>query len=496
MSNKDLLEGGLFGIKVGLDINDAENRIRSLRETDLVANSYKYVSSETLANGFKTIASGISDVVSQIGGSVPSQVEYSLGVVQLDKSAYRTGLVKTVGESDQTALTTITGEAALSSNGFLDVNISAPFPEAIAEVMQTTTTLSSSGIKDVVNNNINTELFTDGTVDTVLGGVIKSSNSLSNLLNDTVGSITSKTNIVLNSNSFGFNSFLENLIENTFKSANNTLAEVTKKGDVVYNISAQDLKKILNAKSQNDIEAAVDILEKYSDSPRAVLKETILKIDNRAAKVLEPVALNIDIPTKRTDNYVNLWREEFTSINSKVFDPIIRAIEIETEVANLRREVTEVIIFALGASRGNSVSVQEWHNQYVTKYEKGFNPHFYINKNGNVFRGRPLEVKSNNLSFGGYPDHSERSITILLEGNKAPLSDYTMMELKKILSHIYRVKPGIQVFGLNDIVPSEETPFVNIPRYVQNVFGKSNVSEYSPRVQAPLTQKQLIEYRG
>ena len=87
MSKKDILQGALTGVENLLDLTDAERKSRQLRELDAAANSFKYVESETVANGFKTITSGLTDVVSQVQGSVPDQASYALGVVQLDKSA-------------------------------------------------------------------------------------------------------------------------------------------------------------------------------------------------------------------------------------------------------------------------------------------------------------------------------------------------------------------------------------------------------------------------
>lgn len=492
MSNKDIIQGALFGIKNLLNIPDAERKAEELREVDLAANSFKYVAGGTVANGFKTVTSGLTDVVSQVEGSVPSQASYVLGVVQLDKSAAKSELVKVVG-SDESDLASITGNAALSKNGFLDVNISAPFPEAIAETIQSTTNLKPDQIKSIVNKNVNTENFTDGVLDTVVGDVIKSTNSLTNVLNNSVASITSQTNVALGKISFGFDSLLENVVEQSFQSAQVTLDSVAKIGDVVKTVDQADLKKIIELKNQGRISEAAKILAKYSDSPTATLEQTIRKVDNRAAKALEPEPINVDIPTRRTDNYLNLWREEFTSVNSKIFDSVIRTEEVETELSNLRREVTEVIIEANGVE-DDHITVQEVHEAYVEKYEQGINPHFYITKYGIIHRARPLEVEAKPLRDSN--DNAERSIVILLEGTRAPLASKTMRELKKLLASIYRAKPGIQVFGYNQVNPGEQSPYFDVPRYIKNTFGKYNVSDYNPSKDTPLTQKELLERRG
>ena len=492
MSKKDILQGALTGVENLLDLTDAERKSRQLRELDAAANSFKYVESETVANGFKTVTSGVTDVVSQVQGSVPDQASYALGVVQLDKSAAKSELVKVVSAGDKTDFTAITGNSKLSGNGFLDVSISAPFPEAIAEVVQTTTNLKPDQIKAVVNKNINTELFTDGTLDTVLGDVIKSSNSISNVLNTNITSIVGNINTSLGKVDFGFGSLLENLVEQSFQPTKVNLDSIARIGDVVKTVSNQDLQKIVRLKKQGKIEDAADILQKYSDSPRSILIATVNKIDNRASKVLEPEPLAIDIPTSRTDNFVNIWREAFTDIyGTKIFSPVIRTVEIETELANLRREVTEVVVQAGGVEEGH-YTIEDWHRAFVEEYSIGFNPHFYITKYGVIHRGRPLEVET----FDGNINKVPRSIRILLEAPRAPLASKTMREFKKLLGSIYRAKPGIQVFGFNQVEPGEENPFFDVPRYIKNTFDKYNVPDYNPSKEAPLTQKELIDRRG
>ena len=223
---------------------------------------------------------------------------------------------------------------------------------------------------------------------------------------------------VLNNSSSGFNGTIENLVETTFQSTEVLLNSVAKKGDVTYNVPPEDVKDIVTSKNNGDIDNAVKILKKYSDKSDADLKNVILKIDNRASTVLEPAAVSVHIPSKRTDDYNNVWREATTDINSKIFDPIADITELETELANMTREVTEVIVEAFATVDGSTTTVEEWHQLYVDKYDQGFEPHYYINYAGVLFRGRPVDIKGTGFYYSGVPDHSERSILIALEEPK------------------------------------------------------------------------------
>ena len=492
MSSKDLLQDGMNALSRLLGQQSSSSATRELREVYDTSVSFKYKPDNTTSGGFQSLASADRDIVSSVEGSVPNQIQKSLGVVKLDPSAKSADLIKDVG-SDEADLTTITGDSRLSSDGFLDVAVSAPFPEALAEVVKSTTTSSSSEVKTIVGNNVSTELARDDILDNVLGDVLNTKKGTSNKVLNAISNQNNSRSKVLNNSSSGFNGTIENLVETTFQSTEVLLNSVAKKGDVTYNVPPEDVKDIVTSKNNGDIDNAVKILKKYSDKSDADLKNVILKIDNRASTVLEPAAVSVHIPSKRTDDYNNVWREETTDINSKIFDPIADITELETELANMTREVTEVIVEAFATVDGSTTTVEEWHQLYVDKYDQGFEPHYYINYAGVLFRGRPVDIKGTGFYYSGVPDHSERSILIALEEPNAMASTAQMNTIRKMFQSIFNVKPGVQVFGIYDIIRSTESPWWNVSLNVKNVFGKENIKDYNPNTTAPLTQKQLVD---
>ena len=492
MSSKDLLQDGMNALSKLLGQQSSSSATRELREVYDTSVSFKYKPDNTTSGGFQSLASADRDIVSSVEGSVPDQIQKSLGVVKLDPSAKSADLIKDVG-SDETDLTAITGDSRLSSDGFLDVAVSAPFPEALAEVVKSTTTSSSSEVKTIVGNNVSTELARDDILDNVLGDVLNTKKGTSNKVINAISNQNNSRSKVLNNSSSGFNGTIENLVETTFQSTEVLLNSVAKKGDVTYNVPPEDVKDIVTSKNNGDIDNAVKILKKYSDKSDADLKNVILKIDNRASTVLEPAAVSVHIPSKRTDDYNNVWREATTDINSKIFDPIADITELETELANMTREVTEVIVEAFATVDGSTTTVEEWHQLYVDKYDQGFEPHYYINYAGVLFRGRPVDIKGTGFYYSGVPDHSERSILIALEEPNYMASTAQMNTIRKMFQSIFNVKPGVQVFGIHDIIRSTESPWWNVSLNVKNVFGKENIKDYNPNTTAPLTQKQLVD---
>ena len=179
MSSKDLLQDGMNALSRLLGQQSSSSATRELREVYDTSVSFKYKPDNTTSGGFQSLASADRDIVSSVEGSVPNQIQKSLGVVKLDPSAKSADLIKDVG-SDEEDLTTITGDSRLSSDGFLDVAVSAPFPEALAEVVKSTTTSSSSEVKTIVGNNVSTELARDDILDNVLGDVLNTKKGTSN----------------------------------------------------------------------------------------------------------------------------------------------------------------------------------------------------------------------------------------------------------------------------------------------------------------------------
>ena len=124
------------------------------REVDQVKQNFDtsvtslYKEQNQTVGGFKQVTNTVTDVSSNVVGSTPTQTKSQINISQLDKTA-SSELVTEVG-SDKTDLETITGKSSLVEDGFLDVVISAPFPEALAATLKDRTTLTGRQIATVV----------------------------------------------------------------------------------------------------------------------------------------------------------------------------------------------------------------------------------------------------------------------------------------------------------------------------------------------------------
>ena len=99
-----------------------------------VAKAHLYTEDGEIKGGFKTVVNVSQNVVNEVPESKPSEVE-DLSIMQLDKSA-SSKTIKTVTSGESTNYTSITGVSENSQSGFLDVVISAPYPEALSVALK------------------------------------------------------------------------------------------------------------------------------------------------------------------------------------------------------------------------------------------------------------------------------------------------------------------------------------------------------------------------
>lgn len=496
-SIRELIKGELTKLETALNKSVINSEIAKVKEAFLTQQTAVFKEANKIQGGFKQLTNTLTDVSDSIKGSVPEQVTNQLNVVALDVSANKSELLKDVG-SDRSDLQTITGDSRLSADGFLDVVITAPFPEAIAATLKDVTTLTNSQITSLVKENVTANVSTsilensEKVFDDIVSNLNGSVKSINSQLNTVMKNLETGVNSVLNiSNSKGFTSLIENVVEEVLEPTQELLKTVTNKS-----IKPEDFKSIIALKSAGKVKEAADILSKYSNESLDTLIGKLDQINNKASAQVTDSVTPQNLRTQRTDTFKNLWNESTTGESSQVFNPI-QGSEIEAEVLNITRDVTEIIVMFMPKK---GVTVNEYHKKYVEEYGIGINQHFYLGYDNVVYRGRPLEVEAKNNVPSITNDHYKRSILIgvnIDEKSKtkklAPGQEKSLIEL---IRQITLAKPGIQVFGAADVgwaVTAETTPF-SIPNFVFQKLGKRNITAYEPKENPPLTSSELANY--
>ncbi len=490
MSNRDKLQGQMDVLK-----NSLNEYARSTGIDDIVKNfdaskMHKHKTTGNIEGGFKTLVSTVEDVVKGIKESIEPE-NNDISVLQLDRTANNKTVRKPSFKSD---LESITSQMELVADGFLDVVITSPLPEAIATVLNThVPNITKEEVKVTTKSNVDQFAHDDTNIDKVINNVYNIKNSMNELAKSTVSSINNGSLNMTKKSAMGFDTIMEDLVEKTFRASEVKLSPALYKNGVAKNLPVNDLKKIIQFQKNQRFDKAADVLSVYSDKNKDELKRLIESINNKASEnILERDAVTTDLPVERTDILKNLWREENTPADSTVLKPII-GTEITTEVINLEREVTEVIIMFL--PRKNA-TVEEYHNLYIREYNHGINQHFYIGMDAITYRGRPLEVEAKKTKTITN-NHYQRSIIIGMNVDETARDRKVKPEqverLVELLDQIIQAKPGIQIYNARDVgwLYNISTEALNIPGLLKTRLNKINSPGYDPKTSDPIDQETL-----
>jgi len=495
---REKITSDLASLEKTLNSTSVKRDINQIKLNFETAFSTVYKDQGKTIAGFKQVANTLTDALSNVDGSVPQTLSNQLGVAQLDVSAAESQLKKIVGDA-KTDLETITGKAALAADGFLDVVIAAPFPEAIAAALKNTTTLKNNDITNLVQQNViagdNDNFDADTTneiVGNIVGNLFPDIKSISKQLNSTVASLAVNAQEFSNLANKGFSSLVENIIERSIQPTEVLLNSATTRA-----VSPEDLQKIIELKQNDKIKEAANILSKYSDKTIPELEAIIIQISNRASDQVTKNVLPINVTVQRTDSFVNSWREENTNANDKNTFTTVIGSEITAEVLNLQREVTEVVVMFLPSP---GATVEQYHDSYVKRYNIGFNPHYYIGYDGEIYRGRPLEIEAKPNTNLITNNHYKRSILVAVnidtkkESHK--FGPNQRDKLLNLLKNIIIAKDGIQIFSAADVgwAYGIGEDALDVQQFISQKLNRTNLKDYNPKTQDPLTAQQLATF--
>ena len=490
MSIRQTLSSSVDRLSRSAATGAVQSKVQDVKEVFETSVSLPFKSVGDTKGGFQQLTNTLSDVVNDIEGSVPNEVVEKLEIVKMTDGV--SSSLRKDASDIRTDVTTIVGDERLSADGFLEVAISSGFPEALAAVTKKTTDLRPEQITDLVRqNNFNNDH--DDTIENIVKNVFPASSSQTNMLKSTGSLINNNLQQILSKADEGFNSLVENIVETNFKPAYKLLNETAFKNNQKVSLPIGPIKDIIRLQQSGDIKKAAVLLKKYSDLSLEELESKVQNINNTASSNVTEAIERRDIKVERTDVFINQWREGNTPSDSLVFNPVIGK-ELTTEVLNMTREVTEIIVIFL---EGSGATVNDYHQAYVDKYNIGFNPHFYIGKDGIVYRGRPLEIEFLESTPLVTNDHYKRSIVISVNiDEKSVIHKVTTKQTQKLIQIIKQfliAKPGLQVFGAKDVgwEYNVNNDALDIPVLIQSSLGKRNAPGYDPLMNAPLTSQQL-----
>lgn len=269
-------------------------------------------------------------------------------------------------------------------------------------------------------------------------------------------------------------------------------------------LSSDQVNSVINLSQGDagDISKAVRILYdatgKNFDDIRQFIKSIDTTIDN--ATRISPSEAVFSEPYV-IGSYEKEWKK---GVDDPVFPYISSVEEMQAELRNIDREVTEVVVHWTETHTNKNIGSEEINKYHLDLGLEGIGYHFVIRRDGSLQRGRPVNIQGQHAPTN---NHDLRSIGIVFVGginvpsgtpnseNFLSVQSLTRSQLNTFdhfCRSFYTVFPGGQIIGHNDLDEDEVDPGFDVINYVDNIFGKQ--SKFTdPLSQAPLTVDEILQ---
>lgn len=499
-------------------VKQSLEKTAKLQAADIVNKSSKVGATiNEVVAGFQAKIAIVDDIVPSVTNSYPQSVTTSKYASVVDMQSDVPGLVdKLIQEVEgSTDLQKISNNSTLTAAGQLDVVISSTFPEAMAASIQaavpdvtkgqlqtiTQTAVDVSKIQlpplaelvsvaDTFNAGANPlgdlSLALDNLVSSAItplkSGISNLKSSVSNLLTD----LQNKANSQIG---FGFDTLIENAVEDALRPTTNALNKIAKVKGIPKEISSSDLSTIIHLKNIGDVQGAKKVLSKYSDASEDEILDAILAIDNSLSKQTNQEPAVGTLNSKDGPSIVNLW-------NSGAPNPVywqlssIDIPQLSAEFTRIKRPVTELIIGSTNTGNDIVIEGQRYFEGLKAQTNKVAPIHYIVHESGDIQRIVPLEEELTGSQYIPFllNEHDKNSIVVFLAGggigpglvpdqfgNIYPTTQ--KQGLYTLLKTAYTFIPGLQVIGAYETGSGGSSPHFDVSQYTKTFFNKVRIDK-------------------
>lgn len=266
------------------------------------------------------------------------------------------------------------------------------------------------------------------------------------------------------------------------------------------NLTDKEVDEIvsLSQGSKADQDKSIDLLTKKSGKARNDVKNSLQDLDTTIAGTItvsnEESAFADPFSLESTGN--------FGSADSK-FTYVSSVEELESEINQINREVTEVVVHWSDTYTNKNIGSEEINKSHISLgIGKGIGYHYVIRRDGSLQRGRPVNTEGEHAISNG---HDKYSIGLVLVGGiNAPsgtefattyrsaesFTSAQMNTFKEFCQAFFNRYPGGQILGHNDIDPLEQDPGFDVRDYVEDLFNKKSLFE-DPSSRGPFKPAEL-----
>lgn len=216
---------------------------------------------------------------------------------------------------------------------------------------------------------------------------------------------------------------------------------------------------------------------------------------------------NKSVPSYTIGSNNNSWQGAATPITQSQFSYINSYEELEAELRNIQRDITEFVAHWSGTYVNQDIGAEDIHSWHRDRGWSGCGYHLIIRRDGRLQRGRPLDKKGAHSKAYG---HNDYSIGICMVGgyncpsntrnpDKYISGDSLNVEQMKTFAMFckafYSAYPAGQAYGHVDTSDKGKVdPGFDVQEYVFEKFGKVNVNKSGK--ETALSPTQLASGRG
>jgi hypothetical protein len=267
--------------------------------------------------------------------------------------------------------------------------------------------------------------------------------------------------------------------------------------------------------SKEEITEIVDLCQgdaaEFSDAVRrmfeitgkehALIKTFLKTVDTTIFSATAPI---LSDKVFGTPYVIGSFRESWKQgAGDPTFPYISSREELQAELKNLSREVTEVVTHWTETHTNKNIGSEEINKYHISAGLDGIGYHYVIRRDGSLQRGRPLNIEGQHSPING---HDKRSIGIVFVGginvpSETPNSENFLSAQSLTRSQVntfdhfcratYNILPGAQIVGHSNIDEDEFDPGFDVISYVRANFGKKSEFE-TPLTQRPFTIEELL----
>lgn len=452
------------------------------------------------------LLNGVNSINGLVGTSPSSVIRDNVNAAMNEASTS----IQTAAASFPTLSTTIEvpdnfGQIGTDSSSTLTYYTGPTTDSAISSALTNLTGGTSSDLNETISSARETKLNLEtgaSDFENLSGGV--SGSEVISSINNTTRSQERYTAVMEEQNQLIRNRVANNGEVGIVQSLNaETLTDVRKQvNDFAPNLQAADVNRVINLAQGNsaDQSDAIDLLYQATGKNYNVIRNFIKTIDTTitSATVVKPTDVVFNEPYV-IGSYESQWKN---GQGDPTFPYINSVEELEAEIKNIQREVTEIVVHWTESPTNKNIGSEEINRYHLKGGLKGIGYHMVIRRDGSIQRGRPINLEGEHAPIN---DHNKRSIGVVFVGGiNVPegtpnIDDFVSVQsltrsqfnsFDHICRAFYNRFSGGQVVGHNDIDATENDPGFNVRDYVLARFGKP--SKFTdPLTQVPFTQDEL-----